>query len=181
MRTKSSTKPDLAPSGGPSNEDRPAGERLATAAISLKQILVPIDFSECSVTALEYALALARKFEAKVTLLHVVEPAVYPENYLLTPSTLDEANQNLMASGRERLARLESTAKACGCPVDALVRMGRAQSEIPDTANATGTDLIVLGTHGHSGPKNALLGGTAERILRQAPCPVLTVRHPEVS
>jgi len=149
--------------------------------ISFRQILVPIDFSECSTAALEHALALAGKFEAKVTLLHVVEPAVYPENYLLTPTMLDEANQNLLAAGRERLAKFEAMARAAGCAVEILVRMGRAASEIPDTANATGTDLIVLGTHGHDGLKHALLGGTAERILRHAPCPVLTVRHAAIA
>jgi universal stress protein A len=57
-----------------------------------------------------------------------------------------------------------------------LSRMGRAHSEIPDTAKALGADLIVMGTHGYTGLKHMLLGSTAERVVRQAPCPVLTVR-----
>jgi nucleotide-binding universal stress UspA family protein len=147
-------------------------------APTLKSILVPIDFSDCSLSALDYASLLARKFQAKLVLLHVVEPAVYPENYLMNPATLDEANRNLIASSRERLARLRHRTADPGLVTETLVRMGRAQSDISDTANATGADLIVMGAHGSSGLKNVVLGGTAERVLRHSPCPVLTVRHP---
>jgi nucleotide-binding universal stress UspA family protein len=75
------------------------------------------------------------------------------------------------------LTEAEQKAKDNERSIETLVRMGRAQSEIPDTAKAIGADLIVLGTHGYSGPKHALLGGTAERVVRQAACPVLTVRR----
>jgi nucleotide-binding universal stress UspA family protein len=181
MRSKSSNKPDPAPHPNPSKEDFTQDKsRLPSSSrpvATFKLILVPIDFSDCSAAALDYALALAQKLESKIMLLHIVEPAAYPENYLLTPATLDEANQNLMAAGREKLATLEQKAKGHERSIETLVRMGRAQSEIPDTAKAIGADLIVLGTHGYSGPKHALLGGTAERVVRQAPCPVLTVRH----
>ena len=143
---------------------------------TLKRILVPIDFSDSSAAALDYAVTLAKKFDAKLVLLHVVEPAVYPDNYLMTPATLDEANQNLISTSRERLTTLKEEPSLQGLSVELLVRMGRAQSEIPDTAKATDTDLIVMGTHGHSGLKHVLLGGTAERVVRHSSCPVLTVR-----
>ncbi|HLH52601.1 MAG TPA: universal stress protein, partial [Verrucomicrobiae bacterium] len=74
--------------------------------LGFKQILVPIDFSDCSATALNYGLTIADRFGAKVTLLHVVEPAVYPENYMVPPSSMEEANQDLISSGRERLAKM---------------------------------------------------------------------------
>jgi universal stress protein A len=183
MKAKSLNKPDsilraAAPSPEAQSSEKSVPAPAPRPVLIFKQILVPIDFSESSAGALEYALVLAQKFEAKLILLHVVEPAVYPENYLMTPATLDEANQNSLVAGRERLAVFRQRATAQGLPVEALVRMGRAQSEIPDTAKATGTDLIVMGTHGHSGIKHVLLGGTAERVVRQSPCPVLTVRHP---
>lgn len=181
MRTKPPNKPEATlytePSGEDLTREKAPTEPGSRQILAFKQILVPIDFSDCSTAALEYGLALAEKLDAKVILLHVVEPAAYPENYLLTPATLDEANQNLMSAGRERLATLEQKAQGHGRPIETLVRMGRAQSEIPDTAKAIGADLIVLGTHGYSGLKHVLLGGTAERVVRHAPCPVLTVRH----
>jgi nucleotide-binding universal stress UspA family protein len=181
MKTKSADKPEATPvaaqSVGDKAMERPAAPQGPSLLITFKRILVPIDFSGCSLGALHYALALAEKFAAKLIFLHVVEPAVYPQNYLITPATLDETNQNLLAVARERLAEVKQKATARGLPSETLVRMGRAQSEISDTAKATGTDLIVMGTHGYSGLKQVLLGGTAERVVRHSPCPVLTVRH----
>ena len=180
MKSKSSSKNEMTsqpPAGEELSQNKPAASISARTVPSFKQILVPIDFSDCSASALNYALALGEKFGAKVTLLHVVEPAVYPENYLITPSTLDEANQNLINAGRERLAKMQGRFVTRGVALETLVRMGRAQSEISDTAKAIASDLIVMGTHGHSGLKHALLGGTAERVVGQAPCPVLTVRE----
>lgn len=119
---------------------------------------------------------LARNFHARLVLLHVVEPAVYPDSYLVAASTLEETSDKLMAASRERLAAIRERPALQGLSVELLVRMGRAQSEIPDTAKATGSDLIVMGTHGYSGLKHVLLGGTAERVVRHSQCPVLTVR-----
>jgi nucleotide-binding universal stress UspA family protein len=181
MKTKSANKQASTPPPLHSGQE-PAPEApepvLASRPLSLKQILVPIDFSDCSISALGYARALAQKFGAKLVLLNVVEPAAYPENYLVTPASLDEANQNLLAAAQERLGIVKQRAIAHGLTVEALVRMGRAQSEIPDTAKAIGADLIVMGTNGYSRVKQVLLGGTAERVVRHSTCPVLTVRHP---
>jgi len=152
-------------------------ESHARTTPSFKRILVPIDFSDCSARALEHAAVLARKFDSKLVLLHVVEPAVYPENYLITPATVDEANQGVMAASRERLEGLRRDSSIEALSVEILVRVGRAHSEIPDTARATGSELVVMGTHGSSGLKNVLLGGTAERVLRQTSCPVLMIRQ----
>jgi universal stress protein A len=162
---------------------QPPAERAAASAkttadpLKLARLLVPVDFSDCSLRALEYALALAERFGSKIVLLHVVEPAVYPENYLVASPALDETNQNLLESARERLQELRHKRIGHRIQAETLVRMGRAHSEIPDTAKALGADLIVLGTHGYTGLKHALLGSTAERVVRQGPCPVLTVRY----
>ena len=177
MKPKSLHKPESPPRSCEAPQEPAESTSVVRSTLTLKQLLVPIDFSACSVKALEYALGLAQKFAARLILLHVVEPAVYPENYLVTPATLDEANQNLMTAGRERLAVLSQRASSEGLSTESLVRMGRAHSEIPDTAKATATDLIVMGTHGHAGLKHVLLGSTAERVMRHSPCPVLMVRQ----
>jgi len=176
MKTKSSGKSEHTSSVPESGREKTAADPLSNRGFTFKRILVPIDFSECSLSALAYALGLAVKLEAKITLLHVVEPAIFADNYLITPTAVEEANQNLVAAGRERLAALQRRAAAQSVAAEPLVRMGRAQSEISDTAEATGADLIVMGTHGYGGIKQLLLGSTAERVVRHAPCPVLTVR-----
>ena len=178
MKPKTPVKPDSAVLAAETAAGRGPCSGSSRSPLVFKQILAPIDFSECSAKALDYAIALGQKFGTKLTLLHVVEPAVYPDNPLLAASTLDDTNQNLVTAGRERLAQFQARVSAAGLPVETLVRMGRAQSEISDTAKAIGADLIVMGTHGGAGSKPVFLGGTAERVLRQAPCPVLTVRQP---
>jgi universal stress protein A len=177
------TKPDLRPhpteselATAPPVERVDHGPRNAHGTLLIKRVLVPIDFSDCSVHALDYALALAERFEAKVILLHVVEPAAYSDHYLSGPAAVDETNQNLLQAGRERLDEVNKKRVAHRVGSEALVRIGRAHSEIPDTAKAMAADLIVLGTHGYTGLRHVLLGSTAERVVRQAPCPVLTVR-----
>jgi nucleotide-binding universal stress UspA family protein len=155
--------------------------KTAASLLKLKRILVPIDFSDCSLRALDYALAFGEGFEAKLILLHVVEPAVYPENYLVVTSTLDETNQNLMRAGRERLDGLSQKRVGGRVETETLVRIGRAPSEISDTAKALAADMIIIGTHGYAGLKHVLLGSTAERVVRHAPCPVLTVRCPRLA
>lgn len=142
------------------------------------RILVAIDFSESSLRALDYALALAEPFGARLILLHVVEPAGYLDNQFGVAPALDETNQNLLEEGRERLAQLCQRRISSRVRSENLVRLGRAHSEIPDTAKALAADLIIMATHGFSGLKHALMGSTAERVVRMAPCPVLTVRQP---
>ncbi len=140
-----------------------------------RHILVAIDFSESAANAFEYASALAQKFNSELTLLHVVEPTVYSPNALLGSPSMEEAGEHLLTTSRERLRKLKHKASSQGLTTEALVRMGRAQSDIADTAKAIGADLIVMGTHGRSSSRQSLLGGTAERVLRYTSCPVLAV------
>ncbi len=151
--------------------------RPAAARFHLRSLLVPVDFSGCSLSAVDYALGLAQPFGATVTLLHVVEPAVFPENHLMSPPEVDETNRSLIEAGRERLASVIRQRRGNDrVSIESLVRLGRAHSEISDTAKALGIDLIVMATHGSTGLRSALMGSTAERVVRGAPCPVLTVR-----
>jgi universal stress protein A len=163
------TPPACAPESGESGSS-------SRAARLVKRILVPIDFSDCSLRALEYAMGLAQQLGAVVTLLHVVEPAMHADNYLAASSAFDQPTQNLLEDGRERLRAVATKHLGHRGGSEVLVRVGRAPSEILDTAQALGADMVVLGTHGHTGLKHVLLGSTAERVLRQSSCPVLTVR-----
>jgi nucleotide-binding universal stress UspA family protein len=181
MKAKSANKTEHLPHGMQTGAQFPEQQSLPASHSTpiFKAILVPIDFSDCSLRALDYASALARKFHARLILLHVVEPAIYPDNYLINSATLDEANRNLIAAAREQLSKVEQRSAIQGLVAETLVRIGRAQSDISDTANATGADLIVMGAHGNSGLKQPLLGGTAERVMRHSSCPVLTVPYPK--
>jgi nucleotide-binding universal stress UspA family protein len=177
-------RPTLDEEGGKSGDSTTEPEEVcgeqqqAPLAISLRKVLVPLDFSECACHALRYAAAFAGKVGASLVLLHVVEPAVGGDHYLTLSPTLDDTNQQLVEAGRERLETLCQRQVCRQLSCETLVRLGWAASEIVDTARALGADLIIMGTHGRSGLKHVLLGSTAEKVVRQAPCPVLTLRHP---
>ncbi|HUE86106.1 MAG TPA: universal stress protein [Vicinamibacterales bacterium] len=143
--------------------------------IEIKRILCPIDFSDFSQRTADHALAIARWYEATVTLLHVralvpIAPAV-PEMLPAMALTAEDRDELLAA-----LARF--------VPADAAVTIerevveGHAATEIVERAKAMSSDLVVLGTHGRSGFERLLLGSVTERVLRKSPCPVLSVpRH----
>lgn len=145
----------------------------------LKTLLVPVDFSACSDKAVEYARAFGEQFGAELILLHVVEPVVYPETYAPASDGGDALHRELLGSAENRLARQAGLLRGSGLRVRTRARVGRPFMEISEFAREAGVDLILLGTHGYTGLKHVLLGSTAERVVRHAPCPVLTVRADE--
>lgn len=147
--------------------------------IKIKTVLVPVDFSTFSAKALDYAVAFGEQFQAGLVLLHVVEPMVYPENYMTIPGVSDDINTSLIKAAEERLGAQRDRVQSDRLEVQVMSRVGRPYLEITEAAREVGADLIILGTHGHTGLKHVLLGSTAERVVRHAPCPVLTVRDPE--
>lgn len=141
-----------------------------------QRILVPVDFSEHSAVAVQMAADLSRRYEASVTLVHVYEPLAYalPDGYLLF--TEPQLN-GLMEEFGKLLDAEKQRARAAGAVrVDAQLLQGFAAGEIRQLAEQGAFDLIVMGTHGRKGLSHALLGSVAERVVRTAPCPVLTVR-----
>lgn len=146
--------------------------------IKLKNILVPIDFSDCSMKALDYAVAFAQQFKARITLLYVVDlPIVASEMgmFIDQPSMEAEFRDNANAQLHELVrSRIAKKAKA-----DTIISCGRAHPEIIETAKTTGMDMIIIATHGYSGFQKAFMGGTTEKVVRHAPCPVLVVREKE--
>lgn len=160
---------------GTAHINEPSGLGLVPSALQLKRILVPIDFSEPSEKALHYAAKFAEQFGAEVRLLHVIQPMVYPTDFGYPPTPLD-VDESVRSRIEERLADLGGQWGAKGKP---LIRFGQPYQEIGVAASELQADLIIIATHGRSGLKHALLGSTAERVLRHAPCPVLIVRERE--
>jgi universal stress protein A len=150
---------------------------LVPALLGLKSILVPIDFSWPSKKALQYAIPFAQQFGARITLLFVMEPPVYTGDIGYVPLEVDDAGSMLAIS--EKLAELAQQAMPPDLLAKTLVRTGRPFQEIVDAARELDTDLIVIATHGYTGLKHVFLGSTVERVVRHAPCPVLTVREGE--
>lgn len=142
--------------------------------INLQQILAPVDFSPASQHGLAFAGALAERFQAKLQLLHVVEPPVLPQwGYAHIP----QREARLRHAAEEKLPKLPAE---CGLSpalsVSTKIRSGEAEDEICAAAAEGRVDLIVLASHGLGGIQHAFSGSTAERVVRRAPCPVLTVR-----
>jgi nucleotide-binding universal stress UspA family protein len=148
--------------------------------IDLHRILVPTDFSKFSQNALTYGVAFAEKFGAELYLLHVVQDlAVFiPEAVLPAPLPVPPIDQ-FIAAARAALDRVVQGLNLTGVAPHSEVVEGAPFPEIVRFAKVKEIDLIVMGTHGHSGLAHVLLGSVAERVVRKAPCPVLTVRHPE--
>ena len=144
-----------------------------------KKILVPTDFSPHSQEALRTAVDVAQKYGASITLIHVYEPVAYtlPEGYVLvTPQQLVDLNSEL----ERRLAKAKAEAVQAGVrEISTELLQGPPPHEIVDFAQQKAMDLIVMGTHGRTGIKHTLLGSIAERVLRKAACPVLTVKADE--
>jgi len=146
------------------------------SGIKLRKILVPTDFTECSQKALSYALSFAKQFDAEILLLHVVEivPAVAQDAFLqssmLSAALHEESERRLAQWRREALSE---------APVETMTRDGLPWQHIVEVAREKNIDIIVAGTGGRSGLARVLLGSTAERLVRHAPCPVLVVRERE--
>jgi nucleotide-binding universal stress UspA family protein len=149
--------------------------------IALKNVLVATDFSEPSTTALEYGRALARTFNASLHVVHVVDNA-FLQGMLAdaAPANYADLLEELEAAGRRQLDATigEDDRRELGAKTILLTFTAPAHG-IVTYAKKANVDLIVMGTHGRGGWSHLVMGGVAEKVVRTAPCPVLTVRHPE--
>lgn len=145
------------------------------AALEFRRILCPVDLTEASAGALAAAAALARAHGADLTLLHVdtLPGGSIPEALLPTPSALAT---DLSGPADRPLLEWKAEAERLGAPrVAAFRSVGRAAEEILALARRDRFDLVVMGTHGRRGLGHFVLGSVAEEVVRQAPCPVLTL------
>ena len=146
--------------------------------LSISRILVPTDFSEPSDEALQYAKGLAEKFNASLHVLHVLEDlAAHAWTTEVYVSALPGVHEEMERQARERLDQALSPDEQAKYKAELVLRMGSAFVEVVRYAREQAIDLIVMGTHGRGAIAHMLLGSVAERVVRKANCPVLTVRH----
>ena len=143
--------------------------------MTITRILVPTDFSDDAGAALTYALGLAQPFGAAVALLHVVEDPLAAGVWSSEVYTAQIAGLQINLV-RDAEQRLKEYAAERGGPITTEVRTGPAAHVILDFAREQAFDLIVMGTHGRTGLAHVVMGSVAERVVRLAPCPVLTLR-----
>ena len=147
--------------------------------MQFRHILAPTDFSEYSKKAVGSALELARKFGAKLTILHVVELPPYPVEGYVPPAVNATFLDDLERQATQDLAQLVHEAESSNVEVVRLVAVGSPYRRIIDTAEAEQVDLIVMATAGRTGFSHLVMGSIAERVVRTATCPVLTIRPRE--
>jgi nucleotide-binding universal stress UspA family protein len=141
--------------------------------IKLARILVPTDFSDCATQAIDYGSELAKRFGAELHLLHVVQPITMAYAY---GAAIPEAALHLEEPAEKELNEIEVPDVEDISRVERSIQSGTPFVEIVRCAKQNNMDLIVIGTHGRTGLNHMLLGSVAEKVVRKASCPVLTVR-----
>lgn len=144
----------------------------------IKKILVPIDFSNYSKKALQYTVKFAKKFSSEIILVYVIEPMIYPADLSMGQMVIPQSDVDLTEKTEGELRELAKLEIGNSLGYRILVKTGRPFMEIINTATEIDADLIIISTHGHTGVEHLLFGSTAEKVVRKAPCPVLTIREP---
>lgn len=145
--------------------------------ITIRRIIVPSDFSDHSVPSVQYGAGLAEKFGAELVLLHIIQDLalVMPDAVMPTPVPAPDIQQ-MTDSARAALTEMIARLNLGHLTPRIEIRYGSPAAEIVEAAKGLGADLLCLSTHGRGGLVHLLLGSVAEKVVREAPCPVLTVR-----
>lgn len=149
------------------------------STVSLKKILVPQDFSDYSLHAMKYAVTLAQLFKSDLIVLHIVEPIVYPADFSFGQVSIPAMEEEIRKHSEEQLNELVEKEIPEGMKSTAIIRIGKPFIEIVEVAKSENADLIVISSHGRTGMDHVLFGSTADKVVRKAPCPVLTIRPHE--
>ena len=147
--------------------------------ISIKKILCPADFSDFSMHALTYEVSLAQQYGSKLLLLHVVDVFMHDPAYFAPYAPDRSMFEDFEKKARTRLEEICKENIPAAITAEPIVRVGRAFVEIVRAAREMEVDLIVIATHGRTGLSHAMFGSTAEKVVRKASCPVLSIKHPE--
>jgi nucleotide-binding universal stress UspA family protein len=158
----------------PKQHEQEVGDPLVHA--ELKRILVPLDFSIASRRALLFTRDWAKRFGSEILLLHVIEPVNTYSVLGAESIALPVATADLHGPTRTELENLARRIFPRTAKVSVHLRDGAAYDQIITAARELDVDLIIIATHGRTGLSRALLGSTAERVVRHAPCPVLALR-----
>lgn len=156
---------------------------MAPSRVRIERILCPTDFSEFSARALRRGARLGSWFDARVTALHVIPPSPWLVDAAYTPEMPVSAEllRARRAHEEKELARSIAPLLDEGAPIETRLAVGEPWREIQAEAEALPADLVVMGTHGRSGFQHLLLGSVTEKVLRRAPCPVLTIGATETA
>lgn len=144
-----------------------------------KKILVPTDFSSSALHALEYAIELNKNYGARIYLVHVLQDFTDFSEFNLSPTILPQLYAEFEENATKRLEELITTLVPEGMHCDMYILHGVAYYEITEFAQQEGIDLIVIGSRGRTGLSHLIFGSTAEKVIKRASCPVLTIKHPE--
>ncbi len=149
----------------------------------IQTILVPTDFSQAAQQALAYAVKLAEALQAKLSVVHVVEPIAYPAEWLESAISLQSIEQAIVQNAHKALNQLLQETVQGRVPVEGHILFGYPPDAILTFAREHAVDLICLAPHGHSLIERLLLGSTTEKIVRNATCSVLVyrVKEPQAS
>lgn len=145
--------------------------------LPVKKILVPVDFSDCSLLALRYAVKLAQQVNANLLVVHVASSLLTPPEMEYVHLDLKKFRAEVEKHASAKLAAIMQKEIPASVTASPIVSHGTPWEEITRLAKDRKADLIVIGTRGYSGVKHVLLGSTAERVVRVAGCPVLVVRE----
>jgi nucleotide-binding universal stress UspA family protein len=144
--------------------------------MQIKTILFPTDFSNGARAAMDHAVSLARDYKAKLILLYVIQDISIAEWYIPSSLSVTDLVEDMQRSADKEMDKWAGEVSAKVKETEKLVVRGVPFVEIIKTAKEKNADLIVIGTHGRTGIDHMLFGSTAEKVVRKAPCPVLTVR-----
>jgi len=147
--------------------------------LSFHTIVVPTDFSDLSLAALGYAASFAERYNAKLEVIYVNEPALRVTDLAWVGIDERATEKEITDQSRRTLEKHLAAHLPPDTKVEATVVTGDAVDEITRLATDKNADLIVMATHGRSGLSHVLMGSTAEQVVRSAPCPVLTLRQPK--
>lgn len=144
--------------------------------MQIKTILFPTDFSQGARAAMDHAVSLARDYNAKLVLLYVIQDISIAEWYIPSSLSVTDLVEDMQKSAWKEMDKWADEVSAKVKEIEKMVVRGVPFVEIIKTAKEKNADLIVIGTHGRTGIDHMLFGSTAEKVVRKATCPVLTVR-----
>ncbi len=147
--------------------------------MEIKRILFPTDFSEGAMNALPYAVDMVRHYGAKLYMIHVIHDLIAVSGLHIPHISVDEIYKEMAAAAKKELEEFGEIERRDAKNIEYAILRGVPYEEILKFVDKNNIDLIVIGTHGRKGLDRVLFGSTAERVVRNAPCPVLTVRGPK--
>ncbi len=145
--------------------------------MKFEKVLLPVDFSDHSDNLLKVAISFAKSNNSTLSLVHIVSTDLYVSSFYSSTINLPNIIIDIVAEAKVHMESFVGRFDFQGVPFESKVIEGNVHKAIYEEAETMGADLIIMGTHGRSGIEHMVLGSTAERVIREAPCPVMTIKH----